>query len=450
MAFICIKSKLIKDSFLKKEWKKLLLVLRIFKKNWYSFAPLLGVIERDKRFDELPIYFLRDFKKLSDSNIKDMVENHGRIIFAYSFFTTQAPLVQKELKKLSNYLSQIGRENFTLVAGGPHPSGDVRGTLEMGFDVVAVGSGETSFPNLVYNLQYDKPFSEVPGIAYLHDNEVIRTKRRELHLDEFYSFSEKFDMFPPIEISRGCPYGCKYCEVSYIFGRKMRHRSINIIKQHIESYQKRFVDRGRVDVRFISPNSLSYGSKNGLKANPKAVEELLKTIKSFNNVRVFFCTFPSEGRPENFNEEFAGIISEYCNNKSIAIGGQSGSNRVLELMNRGHTIEEVYAAVDCAVNNGLGVSVDFLLGYPSETRDDQYETYEAIKYLFNKREVKARLHYFMPLAGTPLAHAKPAPLDKEVLGELYKLSQGGRIWGYLESQIKASKKIVDFLSLNKK
>jgi radical SAM superfamily enzyme YgiQ (UPF0313 family) len=101
-------------------------------------------------------------------------------------------------------------------------------------------------------------------------------------------------------------------------------------------------------------------------------------------------------------------------------------------MNRGHTIEDVYEAVDCAVNNGLGVSVDFLLGFPSETRDDQYKTYEAIKHLFKKGQVTARLHYFTPLAGTPLAHSKPAELDKEVLRDLYKLGRNSRIKGHLE------------------
>nr|MDO8075624.1 TIGR04013 family B12-binding domain/radical SAM domain-containing protein [Candidatus Freyarchaeota archaeon] len=419
----------------------------MFKRNWYSFAPLLGAIERDKRFEKLSVYFLRDFKNLSEPRFREMVEEHDRIIFAYSFFTTQASMVLKELKKISGYTSRLGRERFTLVAGGPHPSGDPRGTLRMGFDVVTVGPGEASFPELIHSIQRGEPLSSVPSVAYLRDTRMVRTERVELHLDEFYGFSRRFDMFPPIEISRGCPHGCTYCEVSYMFGRKTCHRSVENVVRHLEAYRERFKNRGRVDVRFISPNSLCYGSSDGLKTNSEAIEKLLSSVKSLGNVRVFFCTFPSEGRPENLNENVAGIISEYCNNRIIAVGGQSGSNRVLESMNRGHTIEDVYEAVDCALGNGLGVSVDFLLGYPTETRDDQYETYEAIKHLFRKGQVKARLHYFMPLAGTPLAHSKPAPLDREVLSELYKLGRGGRIWGQLETQMRASKKIVEFLSL---
>lgn len=380
---------------------------------------------------------------------KDVFNKSGRIIFAYSFFTTQAPLVLEELKNLSGYLSQIGRKKVTLVAGGPHPSGDIIGTLKMGFDIVAVGSGEAVFPKLIYNLELDKPLSNIPSIAYLVNGELVRTKIQELQLDEFYGFSEKFDLFPPIEISRGCPHGCKYCEVSHIFGKKMRHRSIDAIKKHLEVYAKQFKDREHIDFRFISPNSLCYGSKDGKKANPKAIEELLKTSKSFKNSRTFFCTFPSEGRPENFNEDIAGIISEYCSNKIVAIGAQSGSSHILKLMSRGHTIEDVYSAVDIAINNGLGVSVDFLFGFPSETRDDQYKTYEAIKLLLKKGEVKARLHYFMPLAGTPLAYKKPAPLDKEVLRDLNKLDRDGKIMGHLISQIKLSEKISNFLTLHK-
>ncbi|MGQ9722437.1 MAG: TIGR04013 family B12-binding domain/radical SAM domain-containing protein [Candidatus Jordarchaeum sp.] len=416
------------------EWKRLLLVLRILKKNWYSFAPLLGVLERDYSFHNLPIFFLRDFKKLSHSLVKDMVKEYDKVVFAYSFFTTQAPSVLKELKNLSKHISQLGKEKFVLIAGGPHPTGDVKSTLRMGFDIVALGTSEASFPKLIYNLQLDKPLYNTPGIAYFQNNEIIRTEKQDLPLDKFYSFSEKFDMFPPIEISRGCPHGCKYCQVSYSFGKKMHHRSVNIIKKHVEAYEKRFRERGRTDIRFISPNSLCYGSKDGLKSNPKAIEELLRTVKSLNKARVFFCSFPSEGRPENFDEELAGIISEYCDNKLVTIGGQSGSNRILKLMNRGHTIDDVYEAVEIAINNGLEVSVDFLLGFPSETRNDQYKTLEAIKHLFKKGKVKARLHYFIPLAGTPVAHSTPAPIDTEVLRDLYKLGRGGRIWGCLESQ----------------
>ncbi|MEM3585693.1 MAG: TIGR04013 family B12-binding domain/radical SAM domain-containing protein [Candidatus Jordarchaeaceae archaeon] len=432
------------------ELKEILLVIRSFKENWYSFAPLLGVIERNKILNNLQIFFLRDFRDLYSFQIKDIVEKSGKIIFAYSFFTTQAPLVLKELEKILEYASQAGREKFVLVAGGSHPSGDFVGTLRMGFDVVVVGSGEVSFPKLIYNLQSNKPLSDVPGIVYSLDGKIARTEAQELHLDEFYGFSEKFDLFPPIEISRGCPHGCKYCEVPHIFGRKMIHRSINVIRKHLEAYEKRFKNMEHIDFRFISPNSLCYGSKDGKKADPKSIEELLRTCNSFENSRTFFCTFPSEGRPENFDEEIAGIISEYCSNKNVAIGAQSGSSRILKLMNRGHTIEDVYSAVDCATNNCLGVSVDFLLGFPSETREDQYETYETIKHLLNKSEVRVRLHYFMPLPGTPLAYSKPAPLDKEVLKAIYKLDKSGRIRGDLESQVKFSERNTRLLTEYKK
>ncbi|MBS7249614.1 MAG: TIGR04013 family B12-binding domain/radical SAM domain-containing protein [Candidatus Freyarchaeota archaeon] len=420
------------------------MVLRIFKQNWYSFAPLLGALERDKRVSTTPINIIRDTRALTEDSIGRMFEEYGRVVFAYSFFTTQTPVILNELKRILGCINRLGKENFTLVAGGPHATGDVRGTLKMGFDVVVVGPGEASFPDLVHNIQVNEPIFDTPGIAYLLDNEVVTNKPKESSLDEFYGFSERFDMFPPIEISRGCPHGCKYCEVSYIFGRKMLHRSLETVKKHVEAYEKRFRNRRSVDIRFISPNSLCYGSQDGKKAEPKAIEGLLRTIKSYDNTRVFFCTFPSEGRPENFDEEVAGIISEYCSNKTIAIGAQSGSNRILKLMNRGHTVEDVYAAVDCAAKNGLGASVDFLLGFPSETREDQYKTYEVIKNLLKRREVKARLHYFIPLVGTPLAKSKPAPLDKDVLRDLYEIGRGGRIWGFFDSQIKASKRISDF------
>ena len=69
-----------------------------------------------------------------------------------------------------------------------------------------------------------------------------------MDLDSYPPFAK---ILAPIEISRGCPWGCAYCQTPRLFGTCMRHRSIPIIAEFARRHK---------DIRFTSPNSLAYGS----------------------------------------------------------------------------------------------------------------------------------------------------------------------------------------------
>ena len=139
----------------------------------------------------------------------------------------------------------------------------------------------------------------------------------------------------PIEISRGCPWGCAYCQTPRLFGHCMRHRSIPVIARYARRHK---------DIRFTSPNSLAYGS-GGKKPHLEKVRSLLKTL-SEQKKPIYFGTFPSEVRPDFVSDEALDIITKDCANKSISLGGQSGSPAVLESIGRGHGVQEIESACE--------------------------------------------------------------------------------------------------------
>ncbi|WP_243669207.1 TIGR04013 family B12-binding domain/radical SAM domain-containing protein [Methanoculleus chikugoensis] len=210
------------------------------------------------------------------------------------------------------------------------------------------------------------------------------------------------DGYPPfsqikgfVEITRGCPFSCGYCQTPRLFGRCMRHRSIDEIARYASRYR---------DIRFVTPpNAFAYGS-DGVHLRLDRVERLLRSLKG----RVYFGTFPpGEVRPECVSRQSVELVLDHCANTRLHFGAQSGSDRVLRRLHRGgHTVEDVVRAFDLCREHGLVPVVDFILGLPFESDDDQRATLDLVKMV--ARGGKAHIHYFMPLPGTPpLQDARP-------------------------------------------
>lgn len=384
--------------------------------NRYSLTALLASIEQDGLVGNFDIKVL----KLNEQTV--LPREHQPTYHCFSFFSAQVPEIREKIERLRSQDS-----DSVFVAGGPHASGDPISTLSIGFDYVFVGEAEEVFPRFL---------REGAGNV-----KIIRGKA--VNLDNYQAWSLIHRRFSPLEITRGCPYACRFCQTSYLFGTKPRHRSIENILKHVEIFRS----SGMRDLRFITPNALSYGSKDGKTAELTKVEELLRSIKqAFADVRIFFGTFPSEIRPEHLTEEALEIIKRYASNRALTIGAQSGSDTVLERIHRGHSTDDVFKAVERSVKKGFTVNVDFIFGLPEETEKEQLETVKFMSKLLELGErgegsVRIHSHYFMPLPGTPYYKAEPSALSKSLTQYLGSLFNRGAIFGQWHLQRDYCKKI---------
>jgi len=292
---------------------------------------------------------------------------------------------------------KFGKEVF-LLAGGPHSSGSPLETLLAGFDAVCVGEGEETFPEFLSALKSGADFRAVRGLAFISDGEIKFSGRRPpADLDKFSPISFKRERFGSVEISRGCPHGCGFCQVTPLFGNKMRHRS----PEAICAIARKLAEKGLCDFRVVTPDALAYGSPDGKKLNLREVESLLKSLhRIFKPAgKIFFGSFPSEVRPEHVTKKSISLIAGYADNDNIVIGAQSGSPRVLELCRRGHTVKDVFRAVKLTREAGLKASVDFIFCLPGETEEDANLSCSAMLSLA-REGARIHAHTFMPLAGT--------------------------------------------------
>ena len=326
----------------------------------------------------------------------------------YSFATPQALSIFREVGR--------SKTNSIFIAGGPHPSAHPEETLQF-FDYVVIGEGEETLPELIDALQKEKCISSVRGIAFKKEGSIVFTGKREnIDLDNYPAFDPDL-MHSSIEISRGCPFNCAYCQTPQLFSHRMRHRSIDKITEYAEFLR---------DIRFTSPNAFAYGS-DGIHPRIDKIEALLSALPKRN---IFFGTFPSEVRPEFVSDRLLELVTKYCANTTLSMGGQSGSQRILDRINRGHTVEDIITAAERCFQYGLTPVVDFIFGIPGETEDDQLDTLRLIRWLTGKGG-KVHSHYFMPLPGTELEHLLPSPLSvhvNRVMGELALHGKTTGIW----------------------
>ncbi len=163
-----------------------------------------------------------------------------------------------------------------------------------------------------------------------------------------------------VSIMRGCNNFCHYCIVPYTRGRE-RSRDVESILREVRDLR----DRGFKEVTLLGQNVNSYRAERGV-----GFAQLLRLVaEEAPEMRIRFTT----SHPKDMSDETLHVIAEMPNVcKHIHLPVQSGSNRILKLMNRKYTREwylDLVAAIRRIIPD-CGLSTDIFVGYHSETEED--------------------------------------------------------------------------------
>ncbi|HII60667.1 TIGR04013 family B12-binding domain/radical SAM domain-containing protein [Pyrococcus horikoshii] len=397
--------------------------VRLTRRNHNAFVHLLAALE-SQGYDLSNILVTKDLNEIVKAKPK---------VVLYSFYSQEVDEVKKEVEILKEKINPI------LVAGGYHAIAMPKHTLNvLGFDIAVIGEGEETLYRLLTSLKKSnykitKELTDIKGLAFYLGERFFFTGFAKV--EDFWKFPpypEGLKLISPMEISRGCPFGCYYCQTPYAKGFRMRHRPID----QIVKYSRRMKD-----MRYITPNAFAYGSPGGILKVEK-VEALLRALQPLRKEgrRLFYGTFPSEVRPDFVTRETLELLVKYTDTKRIAIGAQSGDNAMLKAMHRLHKVEHVINAVELSLEYGLEPVVDFIVGLPNESPESQKKSIELMKWIMRKGG-KVRAHYFMPLPGTPWARCKPSPLSNEMKKFLGRMAAEGKIEGSWGVQINISRRL---------
>ncbi len=191
-----------------------------------------------------------------------------------------------------------------------------------------------------------------------------------------------------VSITRGCDNMCTFCVVPFTRGRE-RSRDPKSIIREIEQLKS----KGYREITLLGQNVDSYlWYGGGLKKDFKNASELQKKCSlsfsklldlianKFKNMRVRFTT----SNPQDMSEDVLNVMAKHkniCNHIHLPV--QSGSDKVLKLMNRKHTVSDYKKLIDKIkeILPGCGISHDMITGFPNETNDDHRLTLELMKYV---------------------------------------------------------------------
>ncbi|MGQ9472982.1 MAG: TIGR04013 family B12-binding domain/radical SAM domain-containing protein [Candidatus Caldatribacteriaceae bacterium] len=339
--------------------------------------------------------------------------------FSPSLVLLSSASTEKEEKRNIARTVKTNYPETILCGGGPHLSAHPEDFSPF-VSIVVKGEGEAAIREIVATfLQRELPL----------ETQIISSS--PVDLDYFPPFPYQADIFGPIEITRGCPFACAFCQTSFLFGTQVRHRSISTILEYVRLMKKKDL----LDLRFITPNALAYGSPDGKSPCPKTLANLLFAIRKTvgKRGRIFFGSFPSEVRPEFLSPEIVRLLKETVDNDNLVIGAQSGSNQVLARMHRQHTKEDVIRAVELSLQAGFKVNVDFLFGCPDENEAEEEENLSTVLTL-SRMGAKIHAHIFMPLPGTPWSMKRYSPLSPRTKKILGRLAQEGKLFGQWYTQ----------------
>lgn len=179
-----------------------------------------------------------------------------------------------------------------------------------------------------------------------------------------------------VSIMRGCNNFCHYCIVPYTRGRE-RSRDVESILREVRDLH----DRGFKEVTLLGQNVNSYGltpAGKRIEGGCSFAELLHKVAQSVPDMRVRFTT----SNPEDMTDDILYAVAEEPNLcKHIHFPAQSGSTKILKLMNRKYTREQYLERVEAIrrIIPGCGISTDLFVGYHDETAEDHAETLSLVR-----------------------------------------------------------------------
>lgn len=208
-----------------------------------------------------------------------------------------------------------------------------------------------------------------------------------------------------VNIMYGCNNFCSYCIVPYVRGRERSRKPEDIIKEI-----KNFVANGVKEVMLLGQNVNSYGKNL---ENPISFAELLKQVDEVEGLeRVRFMT----SHPKDLSDELIEVMKnakKVC--KHIHLPVQSGSSRLLKLMNRHYTKEDYLLLIDKLKKAipDIAITTDIIVGFPGETEEDFEDTLDICRKV---RYSSAFTFIYSKRSGTPAAAMEnqvPEDLVKE-------------------------------------
>ena len=272
------------------------------------------------------------------------------------------------------------------------------GKYEVGSGKYEVGSGKYEVGSMKWEVGSGKwdLLTNIPGLCYkMPDGEIKFTAKRAiidnldtLPLPAHSILKNKIHYERTVLTGRGCPYGCIYCSTSAFFGKYRKRSMKNIIKE-VELLLQPNLSYKTENIIFIDDNFTIDRDRVEL-----LCKELLNLKEKLNLTKILWgCN----GRIEDLSEDLI-ITMRDAGCTTIFFGIESGSTKILNLLKRKYTPDEVINITTLCKNLGVHTITSFIVGLPDETKEDLEQTFSLIEQIPDMSGVCI----LTPFPGTPV------------------------------------------------
>jgi len=271
-----------------------------------------------------------------------------------------------------------------IVVGGWQPTYMPESLLQhQEIDYLVMGEGERAMVELAKNIirgQSRSDVTKISGVAYRHHGKIVKVPSlliKDLdqipfparHLLPMHIYDRRapyFDASPvdTMNVVRGCPHNCAYCETKKLWGSRVRAFSSPRVVEEINDLAQNYGSKG---VYFVGDN---------FTINKKRTAELCNLLKKENLDIEWVC----DSRVDQVSRELLKKMKD-AGCRTIWFGVESGSPQILKKLNKKITMDQVIHAFHLCKEQGIRIACSFMLGIPGETIEDMKATFKFARKL---------------------------------------------------------------------
>ena len=365
---------------------------------------------------------MRPYPPLGILYISAYLEKHGFPVLVYdSTFSSLGRLTEYILKeqpgivaiytnlmtklnvlKIMQFIKSTPALTHTaIILGGPDVRNHKEKFIHHGADTIVFGEGEETMLELVkaYSTGETRSLKDIPGIAFRDSNGLVAVNaeralikeidqlpmpdRKKIDLQLYLDVWKKKHGTSVVNVStmRGCPYSCKWCSRA-VYGSSYRRRKPSLVADEIQWLKANYT----FDMIWFVDDVFTI--------NHKWLKEFVEEMQLRNLV----VPYEIITRADRLNEEVVQLLQQSgC--FRVWIGAESGSQKIIDAMDRRVKIEQVRAMIQLVKSYKIEAGTFIMLGYPQEDEGDIKETLQHLKHS-NPNQYTITVAY--PIKGTPL------------------------------------------------
>ncbi|MBN2532021.1 MAG: radical SAM protein [Spirochaetales bacterium] len=336
------------------------------------------------------------------------------------------------IKEIVDFIKKYNRK-VKIIAGGPYILNQVQGlprrslkrflnTINADFYVVNI-QGETALTEILRAIKGNLPYDQIKNIIYKDHNQYKRNEfepeknKIEENTIDWSLFSSSITPLQIVRTCVSCQFSCAFCDFHKI-GGKYQAMSVEAVEKELDM----IYNTGRVKYLLFTDDTFNFPVKR--------FKEILKLMirKKYNFKWYSFL------RCQFLDSETMELMKE-SNCDGVLLGTESGSQKILDNMNKEATVEGYIKGLDLLNKYNIYNCASFIIGFPGETEETARETIDFIE---KYRPNFYRMSTWVCLPASPIYKQK----DK------YKIKGEGHVWSHATMDAKTAARIIDDAIMN--